>query len=217
MHIETIRGETRQAGGRHANARLRRNGLVPAIVYGHGEAPETVALSAHDLKLVLEHLVHVVKVDVSGKTRTFLLKDVQYDHLQADPVHVDLMRVATDDRVKIHVAIEPRGEPQGMHEGGVVQPVLTDLHVECPLTEIPDALQPNISHLHVGQVLRVADLVLPPGTKALHDDAEIVLSIKAKRGPVEGEEEAVEAAEGEEEAEPEVISRGKTDEESAEG
>ena len=100
MEIAIIQGEARKPGGRHANRRLRKRGLVPAVIYGHEQTPETVALSRHDLLLALKHAQHVVKVAV-GKQRTqYLIKDVQFDHLQQEPIHTDLMRVDLDERVR---------------------------------------------------------------------------------------------------------------------
>ncbi|MBN2445114.1 MAG: 50S ribosomal protein L25 [Phycisphaerae bacterium] len=214
MQIQVIRGKRRSAGGRHANQRLRREGMVPAVLYGHQQEPETLALSLHDLQLTLERVTHVIRVDLDGKQDSYLLKAVQYDHLQSTPIHVDLMRVTATDCVKVSVAVQPKGEPVGLHEGGLLQNVLTDLRVECPLDRIPEALRPDISHLHVGQSLSVGDIEFPPDVKPLNDPSEVVLTVKAKRTAAPGEEVSEEVvAEGT--AEPEVISRGKAEDNAA--
>ena len=211
MEIATIHGETRKPGGRHANERVRRRGMVPAVIYGHAEPPECVAISQHDLVLALEHLTHVIQLDVNGETTQYLLKDVQYDHLQKDPIHVDLMRVDATERVTVKVGIDFKGEPKGIHDGGEFVHVLTDLELECPLLEIPEMVVHNVKDLALDETLCIKDLTLPPGAKALHEPDEIVALVRPKRGvQLSAEEEA--AAEEAAAAEPEVIGKGPKEE-----
>ena len=89
MEIATLQAERRQAGGTRAAQRLRRTGKLPGVIYGHHEDPETVAVNAHDLNVLLEHGAHVVQLDVDGSKTQVLIKDVQLDHLGASLVHVD--------------------------------------------------------------------------------------------------------------------------------
>ncbi len=217
MHIAKIEGETRKPGGRSVNRRLRKRGLIPAVVYGHGETPDTLALSKHDIELALEHASHVIKVTVDNQEVQYLLKDVQYDHLQQEPIHADLMRVSADECVRISVAIEFRGEAHGVHEGGDFIAILTDLDIECPLNEIPEALKIKIDHLGVGQTLHVGDLELPAGITTHHKADDVVATVRAKRGGLGAEEEEIEV-EGETTGdEPQVIGRAAKDEESEGG
>ncbi|MFQ5807778.1 MAG: 50S ribosomal protein L25 [Phycisphaerae bacterium] len=213
MQIASIQGETRKPGGRHANARLRKRGLVPAVIYGHGLPPETVALSRHDLLLALEHAQHVIRLAIDGQETQFLLKDVQYDHLQHLPIHADLMRVDVDERVHVNVGIEFRGEPHGVHEGGELIQVLTDLDIECPLVNIPEVLRLKIDHLGVGEALHVRDIQLPAGVSTRHNLDDVIATVRAKRG-VTIEEEEAELAIEEGGEEPEVIGRAAKQEES---
>lgn len=206
MRIAVVQGETRQPGRRHANERLRRRGLVPAVIYGHQQAPETVALSRHDLVLALEHDRHVIKLVIDGNETQYLLKDVQYDHLQHLPIHVDLMRVAHDERVAVKVAVELRGEPKGLHEGGELIQVLTELDIECPLLNIPETLRLRIDHLGVGEALHVGDITLPEGVTTRHKPVDVVATVHARRG-VAVEVEEAEAEVEEAGAEPQVIGR----------
>jgi large subunit ribosomal protein L25 len=209
MEIATIQGETRTAGGRHANQRLRRGGLVPAVIYGHEQAPETVALSRRDLDDALAHGHHVVRLKVADQETQYLLKAVQYDHLQRDPIHVDLMRVDPSERVEVKVRIELRGTPVGMKQGGVLVRLVSDLDVECPLLQIPDVIRASIDHLGMNEGLHFRDLALPDGVVLRHDPDDLVVVVR----PARVETEAVPGLEGG--AEPEVISRGKA--EDAEG
>ena len=215
MQIAVIQGETRKTGGRHANRRLRRRGLVPAVIYGHERTPETIALSRHDLLLALEHAQHVVKVSVDQQETQYLLKDVQFDHLQHEPIHADLMRVDPSERVRVNVGIEFRGEPHGIHEGGELIHVLTDLDIECPLLNIPERLQVKVDHLGVGQTLHVGELELPQGVTTHHKPDDVVATVRAKRGGLEAAaEEEAEAEPEEAGAQPEVIGRAAKEEES---
>lgn len=205
MQIANIKGERREPGGRHANERLRRRGLVPAIVYGHGEKPETVALSARDLEQALEDLAHVVSVETGGKPQQYLIKDVQFDHLQKRPLHVDLMRVDATERVKVKVPLELRGDAKGASQGGVLVQLIGDLDVECLLLAIPDSIRVNVSELGLNQSLHVRELEMPEGVKALHHPEEIVVVCRPPRAEVPVAAAPVEGAEGP--AEPEVIGR----------
>ncbi|GMU84685.1 MAG: 50S ribosomal protein L25 [Planctomycetota bacterium] len=204
MQIATLKGETRTPGGRHANERLRRGGMIPAIVYGHGEAPETIAISRHELELALRGHAHVVQVDIGGKATQFFLKEVQYDHLDKTPIHADLMRVDPNERIQVSVPIELRGTPAGLTVGGELIQVISDLEVECKLLEIPESVRVKIDHLNIGQAVYVKELELPADVKAMHDPEEVVVSVRLKR--LEAEAPAAAPAEGAT-AEPEVIGR----------
>jgi large subunit ribosomal protein L25 len=215
MEVEVIQAETRQPGGRHANRRLRKRGLVPAVIYGHKQTPETIALSRHDLLLALDHGRHVVNVALGERETQYLLKDVQFDHLQHEPIHADLMRVDADERVRVNCAIEFKGEPHGIHEGGELLHILTDLDIECSLLKIPEVLKVRVDHLGVGQTLHVGDLELPPGVTTHHNAEDVVATVRAKRGGLEAAAEEAEAEQPAEEAgaEPEVIGRTAREEE----
>lgn len=210
MEIATIQGESRKPEGRHANDRLRKRGLLPAIVYGHGKAPEMVALSRHDLELALQHQAHVINVAIDSKSEQYLIKDVQYDYLQKTPIHVDLMRVDPNERVTVKVPVVTVGTPKGVEHGGTLVHVATDLSVECPLPKIPEELRVHVEHLGLNDSLKVGDITLPEDVSAVDGPEEIIAVVHPPRGPVD-EEEAEEG--GEDSAEPEVIGKGPQEEE----
>jgi large subunit ribosomal protein L25 len=130
-----------------------------------------------------------------------LVKEVQYDHLGAEVIHVDFARVSLDEKVKVTVRIELKGTPKGEADGGVLQQVLPTLEIECLVTEIPDAIRHIVTELALNEVLHVRDLKLPPGVRAIQDPDLIVATV---REIVEAA--ATEPAEGEA-AEPELIGR----------
>jgi large subunit ribosomal protein L25 len=194
--------------------RLRQTGELPAIIYGHGETPEPISLNAHEVKLALGHRTHLLKVEMDGNTRQYLIKDVQFDHLQHEPIHVDLARVDLNERVKVKVGIELRGTPKGLGHGGILEQLLADIEVECLVTEIPEMIRPNVAHLHLGDTLHVKELIVPPGVKVLADPEGIVASVRvlAAEVPVAAPAEGEAAP-----TQPEVIGRGKEETEAEAG
>lgn len=205
----TLKAQPREAKGTKAARRLRNQGKLPAIIYGHGQKPVSVAIDAHDFDQHLHHGEHVLSVDVGGKTESFLIKAVQYDHLDTTPIHVDLARVDLNERVVVKVAIELRGTPKGLSEGGLMDQVMPDVEIECLVTEIPEVIRPNVSHLGVDESLTVKDLELPPSAKPIADLNAPVATIRPL-ATAEATEEEAEDQEGA--AEPEVIGRGKEEE-----
>jgi large subunit ribosomal protein L25 len=212
MDIAILEAEGREAAGTRAARRLRRTGKLPAIIYGHGEAPETVAVPVRELANLVEHGTHLVELRVNGTPRQVLIKEVQFDHLGIEPVHVDFARVDLHERVTVSVPLEFRGTPAGVNEGGLFDPSQVDLEIECLVTEIPDSIRVNVADLQVGDMLHVRELPLPPNVTAVTSPETIVCSVRAKLTA-----EAAEAAEMEEaEAQPEIIGR-KEKEEDEEG
>ncbi len=209
MQIAEIQGETRQPGSHHSNDQLRRRGLVPAVIYGHGQANEYVALSLHDTNLALEHMLHVIKVRRDGKEEQYLIKDVQYDHLQQAPIHVDLMRVDVTERVRVKVPLELRGRPRGTLEGGTLVSVIAELDVECLLLDIPETIRAHVEHLALNESLHVREITVPHDVKVLNHPDDIVAIVHPPRGTTAAE---LEAAPAEGEAEPEVIGKGPKEE-----
>ena len=206
MQIATMKGEARKGGGRNANERVRRAGMVPGVIYGHGEANETVAVPLHELESVLGKAAHVVKLTVAGKENQYFIKEVQYDHLQKTPIHIDLMRVDPNERIRVKVPVELRGTPVGLSVGGeIIQPI-SDIEIECKLVEIPETIRIKIDHLNLGMAVHIKELELPPDVKAMHHAEEVVISVRLKKidvaavaaAPLEGAPTS---------AEPEVIGR----------
>lgn len=208
MEIAKIKAETRKPGSRNANQRLRRGGMIPAVIYGHGEEPETVAVSLHDMALALQHLAHVVNLQINGQEHQYLIKDVQYDHLQKTPIHVDLMRVDPNERVQVKVPIILRGTPKGVQAGGALTQMLTELNVECRLLNIPTELRVRIDHLEINGTLHVKEIELSADVTSLHEPEDVVVVVQPPRTMAAAEEEEGETEESAG-AEPEIISKGK--------
>ena len=196
-----IAAEPRSALGSRANKRLRDTGKVPGVVYGHKEAVVPVALPKKELVGHLNHGAHVFDLAFDGRSEKVLVKEVQYDHLGIEVIHIDFARVSADERVEVTVPLELKGEPKGAAEGGVLQQIVAELEIECLVTDIPSVIVHNVSEMKLDDVLHIKELKLPPGVKALQDEDLVVAQVKT----IEEEAPAEAAAEGA--AEPEVIGR----------
>lgn len=211
MDIPTLNIESRKATGSRAAARLRRDGKLPAVVYGHGRDPAAVALNYHDVEMHLERGHRIVKLGMDGKVQPCQFKAVQYDHLGSSMMHVDLIRVDLTERVKVTVQLDFRGTPKGAEAGGVFRHEMTELEIECVVTEIPESIRVDISQLNLDEVVNAKDVVLL-GDATLAGDPEAVIG--AVRVPaVAAEAEPTEGEEGAATAEPEVIAKGKPESE----
>jgi len=211
--VETIvlKAEKRSSTGTSSSRKLRKTGRIPAVVYGHSEAVLSISLDAHDVALELQHHHRLMDVEIEGKVEKLLLKDAQYDHLYMNIVHVDLVRVDLNERVKVTVPVELRGTAAGISEGGVLDQIVADVDLECVVTAIPESIRANVAGLKIGESLLAKDLILPDGVTLVTDANAVIAAVH-----VIAEEAAPVAAAGEAAAtaEPEVI--GKPAEEESE-
>lgn len=203
-----LQAKARPELGSRANRKLRDTGFIPGVIYGHKEAVVPVTLPRKELSRHLDRGAHVFELGLDEKTETVLVKEVQYNHLGTEVLHVDFARVSLTEKVTVTVPIELKGTPKGEDEGGVLTQVMADIEVECVVTDIPEAIRHNVSDMGVDAVLHVKELTLPPGVVPLADEDQVVATV----GVVE--EEEAPAAEGE--AEPEVIGKAAEGEPAAE-
>jgi large subunit ribosomal protein L25 len=196
--------------GSRRTKRLRDAGFVPGVIYGHKEAVIPVTLPKRELVHYLDHGTHLFELGLDGKNETVLVKDVQYDHLGLDVLHVDFARVDLNERVEVSVPLVLRGEPKGEKENGVLQQIVSDLEIECLVTQIPSEIRHNVSELGLDDEVRIKDLKFPEGVKPLQDPELIVAAVREIKEEVPAEAVVEEGA-----AEPEIIGRGKEEEEAA--
>jgi large subunit ribosomal protein L25 len=207
----SIAVKVRSELGSRRNKRLRDAGFVPGVIYGHKEEVVPVTLPKKELVGYLNHGTHLFALAIDGKKENVLVKDVQYDHLGIEVLHVDFARVSLDERVEVTVPLELKGTPKGEADGGVLQQIVAELEIECVVTDIPDVITHNVSEMAIDDVVHIKDLKLPAGAKAMQDPDLIVAMVK-----VIEEDAGAPAAEGET-AEPEVIGRKPEEGEAAEG
>jgi len=206
---DVLQVEERTTTGKRSNWRMRCQGKLPGILYGHGEAPVMLAVPADQLRATLRHGHKVV--DLAGAASgQALLQDIQWDTFQQHLVHVDLLRVDANERVTVEVPLLLKGEAPGEHHGGVVAHLVHHVEIETSPISIPEALHININHLELHGSLTLADIYdLPEGATVVTDPKTVAVQCEE---PAPEEEEGGLAAG----AEPEVIGRKATDEEEAE-
>ncbi|MBA3314373.1 MAG: 50S ribosomal protein L25 [Planctomycetaceae bacterium] len=181
--------------------RLRRDAKVPGNIYGHGEAPVTIAVPAESLIPIVHSGHKVVDLELDGSSQKAMFREVQWDTFGSHLIHFDLQRVSADERVTTEVAVETHGTSPGVLAGGILEMPLHTIRIECPALQIPDRIEVNINHIDLGGAIHVGDLQLPPDVKVLNDPDEIVLHVV--RPTVTAEE--LEAASGT--VEPELVKK----------
>jgi large subunit ribosomal protein L25 len=205
----TVVAKKRDERGTRAARRLRRQGWLPGVIYGHGEATTPLVVETDALRAVIRHGVRVVDVQCDGTTEKCLIREVQWDALGKDLVHVDFTRVRLDERIRVTVPIQIRGTAAGVTAGGVLDQPLHTVEIECLAVNVPDAVRVNVHELQIEQAIHLRELVVPEGVKVLGDPETVVVQV-AK--PAEAAETtAAEVPEGP--VEPEVIGRKAGEEE----
>lgn len=201
---DTLECTARNANGSRDARRLRRKGLVPAILYGHGEACVPLAAPREAVEAVVRHGSRIVELVGAVKTSA-LVREMQWDTFGVVPLHVDFVRVSAADRVHVKVPIDMKGESPGHRSGGVLSLVAHEIEIECRADAIPDKLHALIGGLDIGGAIKARELELPKGAKLMVDPDEVIVTCMK---PVEKG-----AAEAAAPAEPEVIGRKAAEEE----
>ncbi|HTS69087.1 MAG TPA: 50S ribosomal protein L25 [Terriglobia bacterium] len=213
----TVEAEPREDFGKNAARRTRRSGRIPGVVYGGGGPVIPVTVDPEGIHEVLhsesgQNAIFTLQVRGKAPARA-MIRDWQAEPVHGGLLHVDLVRIALDTKLKLKVAIHVTGEPQGVKvQGGIFEFMLREVEVECLPDDIPDAITVDVSPLTLGQNLRVADLPMGPKVKVLTDPSRVVAHVVTLKVEEEKPAEVAEAAP----AEPEVIRKGKVEEEGAE-
>lgn len=205
----SLKAEIREDTGTKSAVKLRGQGRLPAVVYGHKEKPVAVSLDERTLVEGLHHGHRLIDVQIGRKKEKMIIKDLQYDYLGKEIIHVDLMRVDITELIKVTVPIELKGKARGTNEGGIIEGHADHLEVECKATDIPELILVSIKDLRVGDSLHVGDIELPEGVKLVSDASMLLVTcglVVAAKSTEELEEEMPAA--------PEVI--GEAEEEASE-
>ncbi|HRK32481.1 MAG TPA: 50S ribosomal protein L25 [Tepidisphaeraceae bacterium] len=194
--------------GSRANKRLRDSGKLPGVIYGHKQDVVPITLNRKEVTTHLTHGAHLFELALDGGKENALVKEVQYDHLGIEVLHVDFARVDLNERVELTVSLELKGEPKGEKDGGVLQQIVNELEIECVVTDIPDIIVHDVTEMGMDSVLYIKDLKLPPGVKCTQDEDLMVAQVREVK-------EQVAAATEEAAAEPEVIGGKKPEDDAA--
>lgn len=200
------------------NRRLRRAGEIPAVVYGANAAPAAVTVSPKQITRILHspggHNT-IFDLQVGADTVKAMIVDWQYEPIKGSIMHIDLKRIAMDKAMRVSVAVQLIGVPEGVRtQGGILDQVVREIEIECLPSDIPTHIDVDVSGLIFGQVLRVADLPHNDKIKFITSDEQTLAHITTvKEEVVEAPAVTAEAAAADTTAEPEVAKKGKADEE----
>lgn len=209
---KNVEAKPRQTGGKNDARRLRKSGMIPAVVYGAGQDPKPVAVDPKLMGRILQSESghnSIFDLSLDGSSAKVMIVDWQYEPIKGSLLHVDLKRIAMDKVLRVSVPVLLKGEAEGVKlQGGILEQMLREVEVECLPADIPSHIDVDISHLVFGQTLRVADLPKDDKVKFVTDGNQAVAHVTAVKevveaAPAEGAEVAPTTAE------PEVIKKGK--------
>jgi large subunit ribosomal protein L25 len=208
--------QTRTQVGRNAIKKVRKQGLIPGVIYGAGQEPINLEVNSRQLSTVLAHaaseniLLELEIIDGDNKRNSLaMIQEVQHHPLQREILHIDFHAVSATEKITAEVPIEAVGEPVGVKtNNGLLAHILRNLEVECLPGDLPERIRVDVSNLDINDSIHVKELQLPPGVEAITDGELTVVAVSAAR--VE-EEEAAEAA-GAVPVAPEVITAKKPEE-----
>ncbi len=204
----------REELGKNKVKDLRTKGFIPAVIYAEEKESLPIKVSHKQLlQLIHQHRLESavinlkIKDDKKQKSRPCLIKEIQYDPVKGDVIHVDFNEISLTKIIKVNVPVVAKGEPIGVkQEGGSLEHILWEAEVECLPTEIPKEIEVDVSQLKIGDTIHIEDITFPSQIKVLNAPEAIVFSVSA---PIKEEEVVAPAVEGEEKQEPEVIKEKK--------
>src|SRR5690242_21833771 len=211
-----VQAKLRDGRGKNDARRARREGMVPLTVYGGDGGTVSALAPLRELAAILRsesgrNTIFTVEVDGVGASEV-MFHDRQIDPVKGRLIHADLARLVKGQKIEVTVPLHLVGEPFGVKEKqGVLEQVIREIEIRCEPREIPDSLDVDVSHLDVHDVLHVSDIPVSAGVEILNDAEQVIATVGIVK-----EEVVAAPAEGEEPAEPEVIGKGKKEEEGGE-
>lgn len=204
MELQTITAEMRKTDGKGAAGRTRREGNVPAVLYGGEGDPVSLKLNGRDFAAFMASItgeMAVVQLDVQDNPEVnspALLKSLQWHPTKHEVTHVDFVRIRLDERIVSTVQLELTGRPKGVvEEGGVLDQLLREVEIECLALDIPEVLEVDVTELALGDTIHVSAIQVPENVTLLTDPEYAVASVAIPRMPEEEEAEGEEGEEGE--------------------
>jgi large subunit ribosomal protein L25 len=176
--------------GTRVSRRLRSKGQVPAVIYGHKQAVVPITLSRDDVWSMIKAASHLAELDLGDKTETVLIRDVQWDNLGKEILHLDFARVDVSELIETEVNIELKGVAPGVAEGGILEQLVHSLRVKCPAGAIPDSIKVDINHLKIDDGVHVRDLSLPEGLTVDTDPDTLIVHVVVRGAAAEPTAEA---------------------------
>jgi large subunit ribosomal protein L25 len=185
--VLTLAAEARDRAGKGASRAVRRQGRVPAVIYGEKKEPIAIHVEEKRLARLIEtgqFMNSVVEIEVAGKKHRTLPRDVQFHPVNDRPLHVDFLRVAANAVITVAVPVRFENEhaSPGLKRGGVLNVVRHDIEVRCPADSIPDAILVDVSGFEVGESIHVSTVRLPDGVEPVIDRDFTIATIAAPSG-----------------------------------
>lgn len=223
MEEVLLEAQKREDIGTGKANRLRKQSLVPAVVYGEGKKPLNIQLASRDFQHVIavhkgESFVITLKIKDSSRSedKSVLIKQIQHDPVSDEIIHIDFHEISLTKTIRVKVPLVATGEAVGVkQDGGVLDHTMWELEVECLPAQIPESIEVDVSSMKIGDALHIKDLSLPQGVKVLNDPQATVLAVTMPTK--EAAPAAEEALAAEAKAEPEVIKEKKEKVEGAGG
>ena len=215
---KSLTASKREAGGKGAARKLRREGRVPAVLYG--KDMDSVALSLDAMEV--EHLFQAISVENTivelkiegGESHQTLVREIQSHPFRYELVHIDFLRIQSHVEVDVEVPVELVGTPVGVKQhGGVLEQIVHELPVRCLPSRIPEVIEVDVSGLEIEDSLHLSDIQLPEGVEATIDPERTLCLVSAPRAAIEEVEEVAEGEEPGEAPEPEVVGEGEDEDE----
>jgi large subunit ribosomal protein L25 len=207
MADAVLSAQPRTEHGSRPAGRIRRSGLVPAVVYGLGTETVSVTVGARELQHLLSgesgsNTVITLRIEGDGGDQLALARQIQRHPVKGSLVHVDFVRIRADQTVIADIPVHLEGEPEGVKNGGLLEQNLFVISVEALPAKLPPAITHDVSALDIGDQVHISDLTVPSDITIVTDAEELVVQVVQPRGMDLGEEEAAEGEEGVEGAEP---------------
>ena len=211
---KNVEAKPRQSGTKNDARRVRRSGMIPAVVYGAGQESAAIAVDPKQIRRILNSETghnSIFDLSFDGSSAKVMIVDWQYEPIKGALLHVDLKRIAMDKALRVSVPVLMKGEAPGVKvQGGILEQLSREVEIECLPGDIPGHIDADVSNLMFGQVIRVSDLPHVGKIKFITDESQPVAHVVAVKEVVEVAPAAVEGAEAAAApAEPEVIKKGK--------
>jgi large subunit ribosomal protein L25 len=216
MNEVSLTARKREGTGKKIAKAFRREGRLPAVIYGGGEEPTPLTLDHREFETFLrKHRGESVVINLEvegGEAKKALLRDIQRDYIKNSVIHADFQQILMTDRITTTVSVVLTGDPVGVkRDGGVLEQALREVEIQCLASEIPEHLEVDVADMIIGETLHISDLTFE-NVDITTDGGVSVVSVLAPMA----EEVVEEEEEGLEQEEPEIIGRGQDDEEEAE-
>ena len=213
MASAQLSAQARDNGGKGVARKLRSEGRVPAVVYGHGRDPQSLSISTRELERLLDRISAestVIHLDIDGKGSRTLIREIQRHPFKRQILHVDFQELVAGEKITVNIPIILVGVPDGVRmDGGILDQVMRELSIEVDPSNIPNHIDVDVTKLTIGTSIHVGDITLPDGVESMDEDDATICVVSAPRAAVE---EAAVEGEAEAAAEPEVIRAKKPEE-----